>query len=168
MKMNSDLTKTLLGIAAQTAFDKITNNAATTGQATPQDSAKGAGAGPIPEKTDGLAGARLKHAPDSQPQEPFAQMLKGIGTQVTAAVTEGLSRQMDQKVVETLHKAEIVVERQRLAALSEIQAVLELERSKAMEELRQTAASVSNKIIVSATFLGSSLLMVALALFLQK
>lgn len=159
MKINSDLTKTFLEIAAKTTLDKIAHRAVAGSQTPPQDSAKDAGMDADPEQPD---------APDSQPQEPFSQMLKGIGTQVAAAVTDGLSRRMDKKVEETVHVAEVAVERQRVLALDQMQSILGLERTKAMEELRKTAVSISNKIIMSAAFIGVSLLMVAAALFLRK
>jgi hypothetical protein len=83
-------------------------------------------------------------------------------------VTEGLSRKMDQKIADSLQAAEIVIERQRKAALIEMQAVFEAERAKAMADLRETAASISNKILVSAAFIGGSVLMAAAALFLHR
>jgi len=169
MKINSDLTKTLLEIVAQTARDKFTDiQQHPASQNTPQENAKNTGAGAKPDMVDGPTEAKEKDASQNQTQEPFSQMFKGIGAQVAAAVTEGLSRQMDKKVEESVHKAEIAIERQRIAAISEMQSVLEIECTKAMEELRKTSASISNKILVSAAFIGGSLLMVAAALFLHK
>lgn len=168
MKINADLTKTLLEIAAKTTIDKITTSAASAIQNTPQNNAKGTGTAAEPDPADGSAEARDKKAPDAHPQEPFGHMLKGIGTQVAAAVTDGLSRQMNKKVEEIVQVAELAVERQRVAALSDMRDALEVERTKAMEDLSRTASSISNKLILSAAFVGGSLLMVVATLLLHK
>jgi hypothetical protein len=170
MKINSDLTKTLLEIAAKTAVGAITNSPAQPSQNTPQpqDRAIRADADGAPEQTDRRDMAPHKNAPDSLPQETLALTLKDIGKQAAAAVTGGLSRQMDTKVAETVHLAELAIERQRLLALSQMQAVFDAERTKALEDLRKTAESLSYRIMASAVFLGGSLLMTAAALFLQR
>jgi hypothetical protein len=168
MKFNSDLTKTLIEMAAKTTIDKITGGAAAASQNTPQGTAQDTGTGAEPDSAGGTAEAPKKSAPDLQPQEPFGQMLKGIGTQVAAAVTEGLSKQIDKKVEGIVHEAELAVERQRLAALGQMQTALAAERTNVLQELEKTACSISNKLIISATFIGGSLLAVAAAVFLHK
>jgi hypothetical protein len=168
MKINSDLTKTLLEIATKAALNKFPDLGNPASQNTPEDTDKSAGAGAESHRADGPTEAQEKDDSHTQPQEPFSQMVKGIGMQVAAAVTEGLSRQMDKKVEDTVQKAEIAIERQRIAAISEMQAVIEIECTKAAEELRKTAASISNKVLLSAALVGGSLLMVATALFLHK
>jgi hypothetical protein len=168
MKINSDLTKTLLEIAAKTTLDKIAHRAGNASRTTPQDSAKVAGTDADTEQTDEQAETGQKNAPDSQRHEPSAHVFKSIGTQVAAAVTDGLSRHMDRKVEEIVKVVELAVERQRVVALSDMQAKLAVERTKAMEDLQKTAASISHKIIMSAAFIGVSLLVVAAALFFHK
>ena len=163
MRINSDLTKTLLGMAAKTTLGTFANSGATVSQNTPED-----GVVREPQTTDMPAEESQKNMPNTQSQDSFIPMLGSIGTQVASSVTEGLSRKMDQKIADSLQAAEIVIERQRKAALIEMQAVFEAERAKAMADLRETAASISNKILVSAAFIGGSMLMAAAALFLHR
>ena len=163
MKINSDFTKTLLGMAAKTTLEKLANSAATASQNAPED-----GGVLDPEPTEVPFEARQKNTLNQQPQEPFAQVLKGIGTQVTAAVTDGLSSQMDKKVAEAVDVAELAIERQRVAALKQMELVLAAERTKTVDALQKTAAALSHRIFVSAVLIGGSLLMVAAALLLHK
>jgi hypothetical protein len=163
MKINSDITKTLLGMAAKTTLDRLANSVATASQNTPED-----GLVQEPGTTDTPAEARQKNTLNPQAHEPFAQLLKGIGTQVTAAVTDGLSSQMDRKVAEAVDVAEMAIERQRVAALKQTQTVLAAERTKTVDALQKTAAALSHRILVSAVFIGGSLLMVAAALLFHK
>lgn len=170
MKINPDLTKTLLEIAAKTAVGAITNSPAQPGQNTPQPQVRAvrSDADDVPKQTDRRDKAPHKDAPDSLPEETFAVTLKDIGKQAAAAVTGGLSRQMDTKVAETVHLAELAIERQRVLALSQMQALFDAERTKAMEDLRKTAESLSYKVMASAVLIGVSLLVNAAALFLHR
>jgi hypothetical protein len=159
MKINSDFTKTLLSLAAKTTIDKLASNSVTANQEAPQDSTQGTCADANPESPDG---------PTEPLQEPFGLMLKSIGIQVAAAVTDRLFRQMDKKVEEIVHVAEVAVQRQRVDTLREIQSVLQSERTKAIEDLQKAAASISNKGLVSAAFIGGSLLVIAASFFIHK
>lgn len=163
MKINSDLTKTLLGMAAKTALDTFANSGTTANQNHPEH-----GVVLDPETTDRPAEERQKNPANSQSQDSFTPMIRSIGTQVASSVTDGLSRKMDQKIADSVQVAELAIERQRKAALTQIQAVVEAERAKAMADLRETAASISNKILVSAAFIGGSVLVAAAALFLHR
>lgn len=169
MKINVDLTKALLETVAKTTLDKFTNNATAADQSgTLPHSMNAADARPVPVQTDSSAEARPRNAQESQPQEPFAQILRGIGTQVTAAVTEALSSQVDKKVAEAVDVAEQAVDRQRVTAIKQMQALVAAERAKTVDALQKTAAALSTRILVSAGLIGGSLLMVAAALFLHK
>ena len=163
MKINSDLTKTLLGMAAKTALDTFANSGTTPSQNHPEH-----GVVVDPETTDMPAKGRQKNTANSQSQDSFTPLIRSIGTQVASSVTDGLSRKMDQKIADSVQAAELAIERQRKAALIEMQAVIEAERTNAMADLRKTAASISNKILVSAAFIGGSVLMAAAALFLHR
>ncbi len=152
MKTKLDLT-TLLGDVAKTTLEKMANSPAPTGQKNQQESAR-------------------KEAPSAEPclhaEEPSSQTFKSIGSQLAATVTEGLSREIDKKVQETVNVGERAIDRQRQIALREMQTLIEIERTKAVEELRKTASSVSNKVLMSAALIGCSLLLVAAALFFHK
>jgi hypothetical protein len=168
MKINSELSKTLLELAAKTTLGKITSIATDSIHNSSKDSPSGARPAADPEHMDERSVERPKGAADSPSQELIGQILNGIGTQVVAVVSDGLSKQLDNKAAEIVRMAELALERQRAAALSQMQAVLGAERTKAVEELRKTAASLSQRFVVSAAFIGGSLLMIAAALVLYK
>ena len=168
MKINADLTKALLTTVAKTTFDRITSSPVAAAHDAPKDIRKDAVEEPSAGQTDGPAQPGQKSAEDSQLHEPFSQVLKGIGTQVTAAVTESLSCHIDHKVVAAVDAAELALERQRVAALKQMQAVLAAERTKTIDALQKSAAALSKRIVISAVLVGVSLLIVAAALILHK
>jgi hypothetical protein len=163
MKINSEFTKTLLGMAAKTTLDRLANSVVTASQNTPEDSLV-----IDPGTTDTPAEACQKNTLNPQPREPFAQLLKDIGTQVTAAVTDGFSNHLDRKVAKAVDIAEMAIERQQVAALKQMQTVLATERTKTVDALQKTAAALSHRILVSAAFIGGSLLLVAATLLFHK
>ena len=166
--MNADLTKTLLQMAAQTALEKLTKNPLPPGQSSPDAGVENAGPAAGPETLEATAAETLNPGPTERSQPTIPKWFKDIGVEAASAVTEGLSSHVGKNMEKTIQVAELAIERQRIAALREMQAVLHEERSKAVEELRKTAELVSKRLFAAATVMGASLLTVAAALLLNR
>jgi hypothetical protein len=97
-----------------------------------------------------------------------AGAIKKLSGAVAEVVTDQLMEQIDRKIGESIERAEQAVARQRSIAMREVQDAFAAERGKMVQDLHQIASSISTRLMMSAMFIGGSLLVVAVALFAQK